>query len=75
MERSRGKERFHWETLEVLEQRVEHYRDRAGELNVEIIDANQPIDAIAELIRERLEKLVQLKKGPSGFRVEGRPTA
>ncbi len=49
--RAREKARFHWETLDVLEQRRNEYGTLARELGVEILDGARPIEEIALTIR------------------------
>jgi len=55
-ERSRRKQRFHWEKLAHLEQRCEAYRAAAEELGVEQVDGQLPPGDIADLIRSRVRR-------------------
>ena len=52
--RAREKSRFHWETLEVLEQRLCEYTALAGELGVEELDGTRAVDDIAHCIQRRV---------------------
>jgi thymidylate kinase len=55
MERSRGKQRFHWETLDVLQQRYEQYRDLSAQLGILVLDGARPSAEIADTIKGRIE--------------------
>jgi thymidylate kinase len=54
MERSLGKQRFHWETLEVLQRRHGQYRDLSRELGILVYDGARPSAEIAEAIKARI---------------------
>jgi thymidylate kinase len=54
MQRSRAKNRFHWETLDVLERRFREYDSLARELGVEILDGTRPVGEISRSIQRAL---------------------
>jgi len=54
-ERSREKERFHWESMDVLQERYECYRDLCGELGVAAFDGLRPSPETAEVILSLVE--------------------
>ena len=54
LRRSRDRKRRHWETLEVLERRLEAYRTLARELGVPVLDGREPPEWIAEQLRTAL---------------------
>ena len=54
MERARGKARFHWETLDVLQHRWEAYRAVSDELGVQVLDGCRPVEEIARTLQQRV---------------------
>jgi thymidylate kinase len=55
LERSRRKERFHWETAEVLRERHRQYAAAAAELGVTVLDGCRPAEEVARHIRASVE--------------------
>lgn len=65
LERARGKARFHWETLEVLEERRRQYLALCDELAVQVLDGGRPPGEIARSIQQRMEALLPTRAGPT----------
>jgi thymidylate kinase len=51
LERGRGKSRFHWEPLEVLQQRWKEYGALCDPLGVQVLDGERPTAEIAQTIQ------------------------
>lgn len=64
MERARAKSRYHWETLEVLEQRRREYLDLCREFGVQILDGSRPVEEIARSIDQRVGEVLAPRAGP-----------
>ena len=54
MRRTSNRGRHHWETREVLEQRLREYRALAIDLQVRILDGRQPVERIASILQDRV---------------------
>lgn len=76
MERARAKARFHWETLDVLEERWREYRSLCAELEVQVLDGGRPVDELARAIQERVAEVPRADRAaPAPGRVPGRQLA
>ncbi len=74
MERSRGKSRFHWETLEILKERWREYQALSQELSVQVLDGGRPAEEIARsVLRDVAKCLPDIEQRPSP--VPSRPSS
>jgi thymidylate kinase len=64
MRRSAKRQRHHWETREVLEERLLAYRALAADLRVGILDGRQPVERIASTLRDRASEALGGSSGP-----------
>lgn len=73
MERARAKARYHWETLEVLEQRRCEYLKLCDELAVPALDGGRPPDEIARFIEQRVAEALAPERldGPRSVPASG----
>lgn len=55
--RGRKKNRSHWEPVETLQNRYQGYKDMGEKSGVDLIDAMQPMESIAQDIRCRVEQV------------------
>jgi len=62
MERARAKSRFHWETLEVLEQRRCEYLTLCAEFDVQVLDGGLPLEEIARSIEQRVAAVLDPRR-------------
>lgn len=62
MQRSREKNRFHWETLEILEQRRREYENLAKELGVHVLDGTAPVEETALSIRRVIANTLPMRE-------------
>jgi thymidylate kinase len=58
IERAHAKARFHWETAETLERRVQEYLAASAELSVQVLDGTLPADEVRESIERGLDRAV-----------------
>lgn len=72
MARSRDKQRFHWETLEVLERRHAQYRELARELGILAYDGERPSAEIAADVRARVDEALGSRPVPRAGAAEPR---
>jgi len=54
LERARRKARYHWETLDVLRERLREYETRSGEFGAQTLDGLRPVAEIAGAIQRGL---------------------
>jgi thymidylate kinase len=57
--RARRKQRFHWETLEVLEERFQQYRSASQELGVEALDGLRPAGELVQAVRRGVASILR----------------
>lgn len=62
LERARTKQRFHWETPEVLGERARAYRALAPELAVQVLDARQAPEALTRALLGTLLPVLPLRE-------------
>ena len=68
LERGRRKSRFHWETLEVLEQRRKEYEALCNELATQILDGEGETGAIAHSIQQGVKDALPPASVPQACR-------
>lgn len=68
LERARGKSRFHWEPLEVLQQRRTDYEALSNLLGMQVLDGERPAGEIARSIQRSVADILPASSSPSANR-------
>jgi thymidylate kinase len=71
LERGRGKSRFHWEPLEVLQQRWREYGALCDVLGAKILDGEKPAAEIAHSIQRSVADTLPASSSPEASRADG----